>query len=182
MGEELEHQETSNASPVADNVESGVDNSSKRCKPASLTEWRRELDLSSGCQSVLSAPPSCHAKTFLETVYGNFCTMRNSIPLSDDDDEESNREITSVTRQIVCVEKTVPSHYISASVQILNSSQLLSHLGSRANSSVFGQCTVVLFYAPWCVFCVRLSPHYNALARAFPTLDVIAIDAYQFSR
>jgi len=154
------------------------------------TELRQEVDLSNANQPAATTTLSCHAKTFLETVYGNFCALRDSSQESDyDDDDEHDRDVTSVTRRIVCVEKTVLYHYTSpntqhsvATVQLFNSSQLLSHLGSRANSSILGRCSIVLFYAPWCTFCVRLAPHYNALARAFPTLDVIAIDAYHFSR
>jgi len=143
----------------------------------------RQVDVSGAHRSAVSRPASCHAKTFLETVYGDFCAVRGSSRWFDDDDSERDREVTIVTRRIVCVEKT--HHQTSssaASVQLFNSSRLLSHLGSRGNSSIFGRCTVVLFYAPWCTFCVRLAPHYNALARAFPTLDVVAIDAYHFSR
>jgi len=150
---------------------------------------RRKVELGVANQPALAIPASCHAKTFLETVYGNFCTVRSGSQVLDDGDEEQDQEVTGVTRRIVCVEKTAQHLQTStntqqnvAVVQLFNTSQLLSHLGSRANSSIFGRCTVVLFYAPWCMFSVRLAPHYNALARAFPTLDVVAIDAYHFSR
>lgn len=153
------------------------------------TKSRENADLSDADRPAVSTPASCHAKTFLEAVYGNFCAARDGSQELEDEDGEHDSEVTVVTRRIVCVEKTVSRHHTSSSVQqnvatvqLFNSSHLLSHLGSRSNSSVFGRCTVVLFYAPWCMFCVRLAPHYNALARAFPTLDVVAIDAYQFSR
>ena len=89
-------------------------------------------------------------------------------------------------------------------VRLLNSSDLLHHLGASGsppehhqggpargggvNASVPvlvaqpGRCTVVLFYASWCRFSAQMAPHYNALARAFPSLDVVAIDAYHFSQ
>ena len=156
---------------------------------AVLTALTQKVELSSTSQVAASIPLSCHAKTFLETVYGDFCAMRDSSQETDDDDNnaEHDKESTSITRRIVCVEKTLHYHHADVqhdigTVQVFNSSQLLSHLGSRANSSILGRCSVVLFYAPWCTFCVRLAPHYNALARAFPTLDIIAIDAYHFSR
>lgn len=154
-----------------------------------MTELRWKVVSSGTGQPAVSVPASCHAKTFLETVYNDFCAVRDSSQELVDEDDENDRQVTSVTRRIVCAEKTLQHQQTLtnvqqdvATVQMFNSSQLLSHLGSRANSSIFGRCTVVLFYAPWCTFCVRLSAHYNALARAFPTLDVVAIDAYHFSR
>lgn len=170
IGEDTLHQETAANNFTNNNVSDDV----LAGEAVTLTELRHEA----------SVTVSCHAKTFLETVYGDFCAVRSTgQELDDDDDDERYRGITSVTRRIVCVEKT--NYHTSgnaATVQLFNSSQLLSHLGSRANSSIFGRCTVVLFYAPWCTFCVRLAAQYNALARAFPTLDVVAIDAYHFSR
>lgn len=49
----------------------------------------------------------------------------------------------------------------------------------NANSS---DCTLVLFYTPWCRFSASLAPHFNSLPRAFPTLRFLALDASQHSR
>ena len=38
-----------------------------------------------------------------------------------------------------------------------------------------------MFYAPWCPFCADIAPHYNAIARAFYQIDILAIDAIHFS-
>jgi len=183
--EDKVNQETTDTSLVANNLT----NSSELVQDtAMLTELVQKVDLSSTSQLASTTPLSCHTKTFLETVYGDFCALRDSNEETDDDeDTERDKESSSITRRIVCVEKTLLYHHAdvqhnAATVQLFNSSQLLSHLGSRANSSILGRCSIVLFYAPWCTFCVRLAPHYNALARAFPTLDIIAIDAYHFSR
>lgn len=43
-------------------------------------------------------------------------------------------------------------------------------------------CTLVLFYTPWCRFSASLAPHFNSLPRAFPTLRFLALDASQHSR
>lgn len=182
-------QEASNMSLITNSTNSEIYDASQVSEAPTLTQLRRKVDLKGASQPAVAIPASCHAKTFLETVYADFCAVRAGSEEVDDEDAENDREVTSVTRRIVCVEKTALNHHHTstnaqqnvATVQIFNSSQLLSHLGSRANSSVFGRCTVVLFYAPWCTFCVRLAPHYNALARTFPTLDVVAIDAYHFS-
>ncbi|NXX96291.1 TXD15 protein, partial [Centropus bengalensis] len=42
-------------------------------------------------------------------------------------------------------------------------------------------CTLVLFYTPWCRFSARLAPHFNSLPRAFPALRFLALDASQHS-
>lgn len=64
-------------------------------------------------------------------------------------------------------------------VQMVNSSSLLRALGEKNDTA--SRCVVVLFYAPWCPFCAQISPHYNAIARAFYMIDVLAIDAMHFS-
>ena len=43
-------------------------------------------------------------------------------------------------------------------------------------------CAVVLFYTPYCPFCAKLAPLYNALGRVFSSLPVLAIDAYKYHR
>ncbi|NXC40408.1 TXD15 protein, partial [Penelope pileata] len=62
-------------------------------------------------------------------------------------------------------------------LQVLNVSQDLMEF-LNPNSS---DCTLVLFYTPWCRFSVSLAPHFNSLPRAFPTLRFLALDASQHS-
>ena len=67
-------------------------------------------------------------------------------------------------------------------VEVLNGTSLVSRLNEQANSNVTNRttpaiCSLVLFYAPWCPFSARAAPHYNALARLFPDLVLIAVDA-----
>jgi len=76
--------------------------------------------------------------------------------------------------------KCVPRNVTQQRVRIVTSAELVQMLGPKNESR--GYCAVVMFYAPWCVFCARVAPHYNALARAFPQLDVLAIDAMHFSK
>jgi len=42
-----------------------------------------------------------------------------------------------------------------------------------------GDCILILVFSPHCRFSVQMAPHVNALARAFPLLEVGAIDATQ---
>ncbi len=48
------------------------------------------------------------------------------------------------------------------------------------SKSVPGNCTLVLFHAPWCPFSAKAAPHYNALPRAYPPLRVVAIDVQKW--
>ena len=83
---------------------------------------------------------------------------------------------TASARRITCV----PRNGTQQRVRIVTSAELIQMLGPK--NETHGHCAVVMFYAPWCVFCARVAPHFNALARAFPQLDVLAIDAMYFSK
>ncbi|XP_009645178.1 thioredoxin domain-containing protein 15 [Egretta garzetta] len=78
--------------------------------------------------------------------------------------------------KVSCEERngTGPSRF---TLQILNVSQDLMEF-LNPNSS---DCTLVLFYTPWCRFSASLAPHFNSLPRAFPTLRFLALDASQHS-
>lgn len=62
-------------------------------------------------------------------------------------------------------------------LKILNMSQdLMDFLNPNGSD-----CTLVLFYTPWCRFSASLAPHFNSLPRAFPALHFLALDASQHS-
>ncbi|XP_069892548.1 thioredoxin domain-containing protein 15 [Dipodomys merriami] len=64
-----------------------------------------------------------------------------------------------------------------AALRILNASQdLMDFLNPNGSD-----CTLVLFYTPWCRFSASLAPHFNSLPRAFPTLHFLALDASRHS-
>lgn len=68
----------------------------------------------------------------------------------------------------------------NASVTIVNNTQLLSILSFDKNETE-GDCVLVLFFVPYCRFCSNMAPSFNALARVYPQLNIIAVDAAQFS-
>lgn len=41
-------------------------------------------------------------------------------------------------------------------------------------------CVLVLFYARWCLFSSQAAPHFNALARYFSDIKIVAIDASKY--
>ncbi|GFR62133.1 thioredoxin domain-containing protein 15 [Elysia marginata] len=78
-----------------------------------------------------------------------------------------------------CAIKNVTANDVGK-VKVVNSTELLDIL-SLSKSQKSAACVLVMFYAPWCHFCAQTAPHYNALARAFPQLDILAVDTSHFS-
>lgn len=90
--------------------------------------------------------------------------------------EESNSTDSSKPLKVVCEERNITG-VENFTLQILNISQdLMDFL--NPNSS---ECTLVLFFTPWCRFSAALAPHFNSLPRAFPVLHFLALDASQHS-
>ncbi|CAM5159918.1 unnamed protein product [Natator depressus] len=90
--------------------------------------------------------------------------------------EESNNTDNVKTPKVNCEERNITG-IRNFTLQILNVSQDLMEF-LNPNSS---DCTLVLFYTPWCRFSANLAPHFNSLPRAFPTLNFLALDASQHS-
>ncbi|NXD13670.1 TXD15 protein, partial [Nothocercus nigrocapillus] len=97
--------------------------------------------------------------------------------------EEANGTEGVKTPKVNCEERNVTG-LGNATLQILNVSQasqsleldLMEFLNPNGSD-----CTLVLFYTPWCRFSASLAPHFNSLPRAFPTLRFLALDASQHS-
>ena len=92
--------------------------------------------------------------------------------------QTGNVTLEKAHKRISCIGKNTTG-LPPAQVKVVNSTELLHRLSFKNETQ--GNCALVLFYAPWCMFCSDVAPHYNALARAFPQLDVLAIDAIHFS-
>ncbi|KAM9289508.1 thioredoxin domain-containing protein 15 [Morus bassanus] len=90
--------------------------------------------------------------------------------------EEPNGTDSAKAPKVNCEERNVTG-IDRFTLQILNVSQDLMEF-LNTNSS---DCTLVLFYTPWCRFSASLAPHFNSLPRAFPTLRFLALDASQHS-
>lgn len=99
--------------------------------------------------------------------------------------EEIAEKIKNITEPVKnakfqCTGRNVSENYTNV-VQIVNNTGLLYSLNFEKNESG-ADCVLVLFYAPWCPFCAEAAPSFNALARAFPQLDILAVDAAHFSK
>ncbi|NXW43154.1 TXD15 protein, partial [Nyctiprogne leucopyga] len=90
--------------------------------------------------------------------------------------EELNSTDSGKAPKVTCEERNITG-IERFTLQILNVSQDLMEF-LNPNSS---DCTLVLFYTPWCRFSASLAPHFNSLPRAFPTLRFLALDASQHS-
>jgi len=73
---------------------------------------------------------------------------------------------------------------LNKTVEMVNMTSLLNDVLYQnpdiRTKAVPANCTVVLFHAPWCPFCAKAAPHYNALPRAYPPLRVVAIDTQKW--
>ena len=175
--------ELNNAGLKSDNEDFKSDQFASNSSTTTANVSSTHIDELTGIARPMRSNDVCRRRTFYDLVNRKLCGVDSMY--DDEDDVVNDTDNTAVTRRIVCAQKSQPDAENGTwvpSVQIFNSSELLAQLGTRVNSSIVGPCTVVLFYAPWCLFCARLAPHYNALARAFPSLDVVAVDAFHFSR
>ena len=113
-------------------------------------------------------------KTEILKVINETTTFLN---LTDLNSTDSNKKT-----KFQCTGKNVTDN-TNATVKIVSGSRLLQLLNFDKNDTEnVTDCLVIMFYAPWCLFCAKTAPHYNALSRAFPQLDFIAVDTAQFSK
>ncbi|XP_006166972.1 thioredoxin domain-containing protein 15 [Tupaia chinensis] len=90
--------------------------------------------------------------------------------------EDSNSTESLKSPKVSCEERNVTG-LENFTLKILNMSQdLMDFLNPNGSD-----CTLVLFYTPWCRFSASLAPHFNSLPRAFPALHFLALDASQHS-
>ncbi|KAM4039834.1 thioredoxin domain-containing protein 15 [Anomaloglossus baeobatrachus] len=91
-------------------------------------------------------------------------------------DTDSNATDSSKPLKVNCEDRNI-TDMENFTLQILNISQdLMDFLNPNGS-----ECSMVLFFTPWCQFSAALAPHFNALPRAFPTLQFLALDASQHS-
>ncbi|XP_008845830.1 thioredoxin domain-containing protein 15 [Nannospalax galili] len=90
--------------------------------------------------------------------------------------DDANSTDSLKSPKVNCEERNVTG-LENFTLKILNMSQdLMDFLNPNGSD-----CTLVLFYTPWCRFSASLAPHFNSLPRAFPTLGFLALDASQHS-
>ena len=94
-------------------------------------------------------------------------------------EQEVNK--TDKKMKFKCIGRNITLENVTSIVKIINNTRLLQMLNFEKNDTL-SDCVLVIFYAPWCRFCAKVAPSFNALARAFPDLDIVAVDAAHFSK
>ena len=92
--------------------------------------------------------------------------------------------VTAETKKIICRPRNVSAAnetdlYVPM-VKLITSKELLNRLS--ITNDTHANCIVVMFYAPWCPFCAKVAPHFNALPKVFPQIDFMAIDAINYNK
>ncbi|XP_012506805.1 PREDICTED: thioredoxin domain-containing protein 15 [Propithecus coquereli] len=128
----------------------------------------------------------CHLRESLFSLHGAGATFPDREeeyypePEAADSDpapaDDANSTESLKSPKVNCEERNVTG-LENSTLKILNMSQdLMDFLNPNGSD-----CTLVLFYTPWCRFSASLAPHFNSLPRAFPTLHFLALDASQHS-
>ncbi|XP_073505378.1 thioredoxin domain-containing protein 15 [Phyllobates terribilis] len=165
-------------------------------KTAEIADAMQSLDIQTDPAVLLSMLPRvmkdrAGANTVCDTETGGEECGSSDDSLSNSDDQsqeqtqnmdasaadtDSNTTDSSKPLKVNCEDRNI-TNMENFTLQILNISQdLMDFL--NPNSS---ECSMVLFFTPWCQFSADLAPHFNALPRAFPTLQFLALDASQHS-
>lgn len=111
-----------------------------------------------------------------EAISAKFISS-NSAHSSTTGSTTSNETLTSTTSakpnaQPPCVSSNLTLSRTANEVKLVNGSYLTRILSDSGQH----ECFLVLFYVPWCPFSTRLAPIYNAIPKAFLSLDVLAFD------
>lgn len=80
---------------------------------------------------------------------------------------ESNANKTEASRKVLCAAPEAPH----TQVVLVNASQLSDSLSPSRN-----ECSLVIFYAPSCIFCAKSAPYLNGIARFYPNISVMAVN------
>ncbi|XP_038061026.1 uncharacterized protein LOC119731825 [Patiria miniata] len=99
-----------------------------------------------------------------------------------ENDEAQRRKV-----KYPCMQR--PAGNRTAQVKIVNNTELMELVSAvysapgqeNSSSALGGYCAFVMFYAPWCKFSAKAAPAFNAIGRAFPDLEVLAVDAFQYN-
>ncbi|XP_026732421.1 LOW QUALITY PROTEIN: thioredoxin domain-containing protein 15-like [Trichoplusia ni] len=142
------------------------------------TEENVEMDVPNvdESESLLSNVVSDVNKT-LTSIY-NTVTLANVTA-------ENTTQTANETRKLVKCKEIVydQSEEIEPSVEIVNASKLIRLLTVKpdiTSRDMEADCILVFFYARACPFSAHAAPHFNALARSYPSVKMVALDALKY--
>ncbi|XP_026495791.1 thioredoxin domain-containing protein 15 [Vanessa tameamea] len=98
---------------------------------------------------------------------------------------ENNTQSLNETRKLVKCKEIVydQSELVEPSVEIINGTSLAKLLQAKpdiASRDIEADCVLVLFHARACPFSAHAAPHFNALARSYPNIKMVALDALKY--
>ncbi|XP_022115993.1 thioredoxin domain-containing protein 15 [Pieris rapae] len=94
--------------------------------------------------------------------------------------ENKTQALNETKKLVKCKNIMYESEDIEPLVEIVNGSNLAKLLQVKPDISgrdVDADCVLVLFYARACPFSAHAAPHFNALARSYPNIKMVALDA-----
>ncbi|XP_065163919.1 thioredoxin domain-containing protein 15 [Atheta coriaria] len=135
------------------------------------TEFQDEVDLNE------PPPPLEHVDAAPDNIISENVTISAA---NDEPTVTFSYESTNVTikQQVNCLLEMG-----SSQVQIVNDTELIKLLLPNPNITsrdTPGNCLCVLFFSKHCPFSSLAAPHFNALPRAFPDLQMVAINAIMY--
>lgn len=180
-----EEADKENTSPLNQNwpeqVFSSISETMKYLFTTFMSEIQKEIDLYSYKEEVNNTENTEYnetAVTIKEPPTNETQASNSTLEASSLNDAEKNE--SSLTKpRFHCTGKNITENSTGA-VQMVNGTTLLQRLAFENNASG-SECILVFFYAPWCHFSALAASSYNTLGRAFPQLDIMAVDAVQFS-
>ncbi|KAJ0174472.1 hypothetical protein K1T71_009580 [Dendrolimus kikuchii] len=98
---------------------------------------------------------------------------------------ENKTQSANETRKLVKCKEIVyeTTEEIEPSVEIINGSHLAKLLQIKpdiTSRDTEADCVLVLFYARACPFSAHAAPHFNALARSYPNVKMVGLDALKY--
>lgn len=109
--------------------------------------------------------------------------LYNTVTLANVTAENTTQSANETRKLVKCKEIVYDEKEIQPSVEIINGSYLAKLLQVKpdiTSRDMEADCVLVLFYARACPFSAHAAPHYNALARSYTNVKMVALDALKY--
>lgn len=110
-------------------------------------------------------------------------SLYNTVTLANVTAENTTQTANETRKLVKCKEIFYDPKEIEPSVEIINASYLAKLLQVKpdiTSRDMEADCVLVLFYVRACPFSAHAAPHYNALARSYPNVKMVALDALKY--
>ncbi|XP_072944811.1 thioredoxin domain-containing protein 15 [Epargyreus clarus] len=96
---------------------------------------------------------------------------------------ENRTSVLNETKKLVKCKEILYEGENKPAVEIINATTLGKMLQVKpevTSRDIESDCVLVLFYAKACPFSAHAAPHFNALARSYPNIKMVALDALKY--